>query len=124
MSEYQEVPVETAKQIASSYGKDIVVISCWNHEHAKLHTTTYGVSPKDKVSAANAGEICAKALGMDLHRMRDYEDFRKDHDAGKQRAMAEAITKHLPAMKEMARQVISPANNVFSRMVADFEKAL
>ena len=124
MSEYKQVPVEAAKQIATSYDRDIVIICCWSHEHKLLHTTTYGVAPADKVSAANGGEICAKALASDLTRKTDYEDFRKDSDAGKQRAMEEAIKKHLPAMKEMASQVISPANNVFSRMVADFEKSL
>lgn len=35
-----------------------------------------------------------------------------------------AIQKHLPALKQMASQVISPPNNVFSKMVADFEAAL
>lgn len=124
MSEYKQVPVEVAKQISESYGKDIVIICCWNHEHSLLHTTTYGVSPKDKVSAATGGEICAKALMSDLARKTDYEDFRKDFDAGKQRAMEEAIKKHLPRLEEMGRQIISPANNVFTRMVADFRKAL
>lgn len=124
MKEYKEVPVDAAKYLAMTYEKQIVVICCWSHEHSLLHTTTYGVSPTDKVGAAKAGEICAKALGMDLKRSDNYEDFRKDLDAGKQRAMEEAIKKHLPALKEMASQVISPKANVFSRMVADLEKAL
>lgn len=124
MSEYQQVPVEAAKQIAVNYGRDIVIICCWSHEHKLLHTTTYGVAPADKVSAANGGEICAKALASDLTKKTDYQDFRKDLDAGKQRAMEEAIKKHLAALKNMAGQVIDPPNNVFAKMVADFEKSL
>lgn len=115
MTVYKGVPVEVAKQIAGSYGKDMVVILCYDHASNRTHTTTYGIAPVDKVSAANAGEICTQALGGDLRRSINYEDFRKDLDAGKQRAMEEAIKKHLPALQKMA---------LFSRMVADFRKAL
>lgn len=124
MNEYKQVPVEAAKQIAVNYGRDIVIICCWSHEYKLLHTTTYGVAPADKVSAANGGEICAKALASDLTRKTEYEDFRKDLDAGKQRAMEEAIKKHLPALRGFSASTISPRDNVFSKMVADFEKAL
>lgn len=124
MKEYKQVPVEVAKQIAENHDRDIVVITCYSHEHKLLHSTTYGVAPADKVSAARAGEIIARALGADVSRMTEYEDFRKDLDAGKQRAMEGAIKKHLPALTNMAGQVIDPPNNVFAKMVADFEKAL
>lgn len=110
MNEYKEVPVEVAKQIAGAYGKDIVVINCYSREHNLLHSTTYGITPADKVSAAKAGEIIAEALGSDVSRLTEYEDFRKDLDAGKQRAMEEAIKKHLPDMDP--------------EMAADFRKAI
>lgn len=35
-----------------------------------------------------------------------------------------AIKKHLPALKKMAQQIIDPKDNVFSRMVRDFEEAI
>lgn len=35
-----------------------------------------------------------------------------------------AIEKHLPALKTMAGQVISPKENTFSKMVKDFEDAI
>lgn len=44
--------------------------------------------------------------------------------AAQRKAMAEAIEKHLPALKQMAEQVIHPTDNTFSRMVRDFEQAL
>lgn len=76
MNEYKPIPVETARQIARDFDKQIVVICAWNHDHKLLHTVTYGVQPKDKISAANAGDICTKALGMDLTRSDVTEDFR------------------------------------------------
>jgi hypothetical protein len=76
MKPYIPIPVEAARQIARKFDKQVVVICAWNHEHAQLHTVTYGSQPKDKISAAMAGEICAKALGTDLAESKTYEDFR------------------------------------------------
>lgn len=39
-------------------------------------------------------------------------------------ALKAAIEKHLPALRQMAAQVISPPNNVLSNMVKDFEAVL
>lgn len=76
MKPYLGIPVETARGIASEFDKQIVIICAWNHAHKQLHTTTYGAEPQDKISAANGGEICAKALGMDLSKSNVTEDFR------------------------------------------------
>lgn len=76
MKPYLSIPVETARQIARDFDKQIVIINAWNHEHNLMHTVTYGVAPNDKISAARGGEICAKALGMDLTKSDPSEDFR------------------------------------------------
>lgn len=76
MKPYLDIPVETARQIARDFDKQIVVICAWNYEHGLLHTVTYGKEPTDKINAASAGEICAKTLGMDLDKKRTCEDFR------------------------------------------------
>ena len=76
MSNYKSIPVETARQIARDFEKSIVIICAWDAAHMLLHTTTYGREPKDKINAANGGDICAKALGMDLGRKEPNEDFR------------------------------------------------
>jgi len=76
MNPYLSIPVETAREIARTFDKQIVVICAWNHDHGKLHTVTYGVEPDDKINAAKAGELCAKALGMDLSKRESVEDFR------------------------------------------------
>jgi hypothetical protein len=80
MPEYIEVPVFVAKEIAEVYRKSQVIISSWDSEHGLLHTTTYGKEAFDKESAAAAGEICAKALGSDLSKKKEFEDFHKDYD--------------------------------------------
>lgn len=38
--------------------------------------------------------------------------------------VAQAVQKHLPALKSMAGQIIHPENNTFRRMVNDFEEVL
>jgi hypothetical protein len=73
---YLNIPVETAREIARKFDKQLVIICAWNHEHSRLHTTTYGVQPDDKINAAKGGETCAKALGMDLTKSDPNEDFR------------------------------------------------
>src|SRR5262245_38447248 len=123
-TEYMPIPVQMARQIAEATQRDIVTILAWSHEHQLLHTTTYGVTAADKVTAARMGDIATQALGMDLLRSEVSEDFRKDLDAGKQCRMLEVIRKHLPALKKMAGQIIHPSENTFSRMVRDFEDAI
>jgi hypothetical protein len=73
---YIPVPVEAARQISSQYEKSIVIINAWDHQHKLMNTTTYGVRPQDKISAARGGETCAKALGLDLSKSQTSEDFR------------------------------------------------
>lgn len=76
MSNYQPVPVIAAKGIADAYAKPIVAIVSWDPEHKRVHTTTYGVTAVDKLSAAALGELLATAAGADLTQKESYEDFR------------------------------------------------
>lgn len=75
-TDYKVVPVDAAKALSVQYDKPIVIICCWDRVYNRLHTTTYGASPADKISAAKGGEICAQSLGMDLDKSESYEDFR------------------------------------------------
>lgn len=88
---YQEVPVAVAKNIATEFDKDIVVICCWDRLHGLLHTTTFGVTAPEKVWAGAAGEICCKALGSDLSRAKSYEDFRDGYQPAIQREAIELL---------------------------------
>ena len=121
---YVPVPVTAAKHIAESFAKSIVVINAWDPDHKVMHTTTYGVSPEDKVHAARGGEMTAEALGMVLTQSRMHEDFRTQHNAAREKAMQEALEEYLPELKRMAAQVVSKPANFFARMVRDFERAM
>jgi hypothetical protein len=79
---YLSIPVEEARKIARAFDKQIVIICAWNREHGRLHTTTYGAEPNDKIHAAQGGETVAKALGFDLERAVFNEDFRTIEAAG------------------------------------------
>lgn len=50
--------------------------------------------------------------------------LQRDNALRQNAALRRAIQEHLPALKQMAGQIISPKDNTFSRMVKDFETAL
>lgn len=124
MGKYLEVPVSAAMATADQFQKDIVIIAAWTREHDRVHITTFGREPRDKVMAATGGDKIYAALGFDLEQCVQFEDFRKHHDAARATAMLQAIQKHLPALKEMADQIIHAKRNVFREMVNDFETSM
>jgi hypothetical protein len=80
MADYREVPVMIAKEIAEIYGKNQVVILCYDAEHELTHTTTYGVTAFDKENAAAVGQKVTQAIGCDLGKKHVFEDFHQDYD--------------------------------------------
>lgn len=93
MKGYIPVPVHVAKSIAETFHKSMVVILCYDAAHQLTHTTTYGVEAYDKEQAAAAGQRCAAALGSDLAKKTDYEDFHRDYDAARYREALELLGK-------------------------------
>jgi hypothetical protein len=79
MSDYKEVPVLIAKEIADIYSKNQVVILCWDQEHELTHTTTYGKTAFDKENAAAIGRKLSEAIGCDMGKRQDFEDFHQDY---------------------------------------------
>ncbi len=74
---HTELPVRAAKELSEQYHKSMVVILSYDPVSAMTHTTTYGVSPEDKETAATVGEQCAKYIAGSAYRERRcYEDFR------------------------------------------------
>jgi len=63
MRKYLNVPISAAKQIASDFGKDQVIIVCWDKEHGRTHVTTYGKTAEECEQAAQGGNLVKKALG-------------------------------------------------------------
>lgn len=117
---YRPVPVDVCRQIAGSFNKSVVIVLAWDQEHQKLHTTTYGVSPADKINAANGGETCAKALGMDCSKSVFNEDFRTV-DAAKNARIRELVSRAaIPALRSYQLGNCSPelANEVADALEA------
>jgi hypothetical protein len=75
-AKYFPVPGVVATEISRAYCKDVVAIIAWDRNSQMIHTTTYGASSQDKVSAANLGETLAKAAGGQTDLRTTYEDFR------------------------------------------------
>lgn len=77
------IPVKAAADIASEYGKGVVVIVAFDDE--RVFTTTYGVTQNDKVIAASLGELFTAKVGGDMNRIEVFEDLpeylkKKSHD--------------------------------------------
>lgn len=89
MSEYLPVPVDVARAISENYSKSMVVILCYDDVHEVTHTTSYGREAFDKENAAAAAVLCTKAVGGDLSRKQEYEDFHNNYDAAKLRTAQE-----------------------------------
>jgi hypothetical protein len=93
LKDYIPIPVEEAKVIAEDFKKSMVIILAYDPVHQVTHTTTYGVSPFDKENAAAAGCIITKAIGADLSKKQDFEDFPTDYDAANYKAALEVMQK-------------------------------
>ncbi|MCL4295751.1 MAG: hypothetical protein KJ077_08490 [Anaerolineae bacterium] len=63
MTDYKEVPISAAQQIAEEFDKDQVIIVTWDAAHQVQHVTTYGKSRRDSAQAAQGGNFVKEALG-------------------------------------------------------------
>ena len=63
MGKYVDVPIDAAKRIADEFGKDQVIIVCWDKRHGRTHVTTYGKTTEECEQAAKGGNFVKKALG-------------------------------------------------------------
>ena len=88
---YKPIPVEAAKRIALEFDKQQVVIIAVDNVHNQYHTTTYGISAEDKVTAANMGEFLTRQLPCDTTKSEFNEDFRRDFDAAKYKQARELL---------------------------------
>ena len=54
--------------MATEFNKDVCVITCYDRQHQKTHTTCWGRTPNDKAAAAGLGKILAAAAGANVER--------------------------------------------------------
>ncbi|PQO39376.1 hypothetical protein C5Y96_05845 [Blastopirellula marina] len=100
---YQEVPVQAAKEIGLHFSKNAVVIIAVDAMHDKLHVTSWGNEPSDKVYAARIGDCCHHYLYSQAG-IRDlskevFEDFRL--------VPAAKSRKHIEVLTDAAREAIA-----------------
>lgn len=65
----KRIPVAAAKEFAKKYGKDQVIVVCWDARSGKHWITTYGTDVRHCAMAEMGGDRIAKAL--DLKGMED-----------------------------------------------------
>ena len=61
---YTPVPIKEAKAIAEKYGKEEVMIVCWDEHAGIAHLTTYGATKQHCAWVANLGERFFEFLGI------------------------------------------------------------
>jgi hypothetical protein len=115
MSPYKPIPVAEAKRLSTDYAKSMVVILAWDPAHQLTHTTTYGVEAFDKENAAAVGVLCSKAIGSDMSKKQDFEDFHRDYDPALYRESLELLTTIrgrqgcTPQMLQQAERILKAA---------------
>lgn len=79
MSDYKEIPIDTAKQIAETFEKHQVIIVTWDKVHDMVHVTTYGLTPESSAQAAQGGNFVKEALGWPDELCHDTPGWWKDN---------------------------------------------
>lgn len=74
--EPEPVPVSVAHSVAHSFRKDVVVIVSYDRLNEMTHTTTWGRTPQDKLTAAEWGDQFAALLCGPNAPRTTFEDFR------------------------------------------------
>ena len=87
---YQPVTVESARQVAKAFAKQVVVIVAIDREYDQTNFTTYGEQPEDKTFAARLGSLIAKAIGCEEIDRESHEDFRDVPAAERAKEIEEA----------------------------------
>lgn len=62
----KRIPVSAAKEFAKKYGKDQVIVVCWDHVSGKHWITTYGVDKEQCAMAALGGDRIAATFGLKM----------------------------------------------------------
>lgn len=115
--EYVQVPVEAARMIANRYDKQVVVIVAEDTVHNKIHTTTYGALPEDKIRAAELGPSLAEAAGALLAESVCSEDFRTVDAAERAKEIEDKTRQLQDAYVQLTR--LTSAIHTYARKPAD-----
>lgn len=115
MSDYKEVPIYVAAEIAREFGKDQVLIFAWDQANGYMHTTTYGTTPENKQMAAIGGDRVAAIL-CDIRQKVSFADFRHT-DQAKAQVLAEKVLLYLGESPEHAIMTFAEDGSTFTELV-------
>lgn len=114
MSEpYQPVPISAAADIARQYAKQIIVILACDTAHNMTHYTSFGVSPEEKIHAANLADHMTEVFNGGKSHI--FEDFRL-MDAAQAKAQIDALTaaQFVPGMWECPKCSFTLTKNILA----------
>jgi len=94
------IPVSEAQRVATLYAKSLVVIIAADAHH--IYTSTFGVSPADKVAAAILGDFLAAQMGLAPNAADFSEDFRRDFDAANYKTARDLLKSALAVLNAHA----------------------
>jgi len=121
---YRPVPVNVAREISERFEKSMVVIGTYDSKHDMLHTTTYGVEPKDKENAADWGELFAGLVcGEGFERRQVFEDYRF-LDQGARAQKIEHLVRACRAADHAIGSVMAMRNGITDEALQDVRNAL
>lgn len=80
MTDYKDIPIEVAQEIAEKFHKNQVIILAWDKNFGKCHVSTFGKSQIDARQAAEGGNRLKKAIGWPDKQCRDKPRRKEDHD--------------------------------------------
>jgi hypothetical protein len=75
---YKPVPVDEARRISDLHAKDWVVILANDDRWDKLHSTTFGVEPRDKITADKVAQACLERLGYLMDMGETFDDLKAE----------------------------------------------
>ena len=113
MSKYKKIPITAAKEIASKYAKDQVIILTWDKAHSKTHITTFGKSLEDCQQAAAGGNNLKRALGWPDELC---QDMPKRASKGLIKQVRETLKAGPKKVQDIATEIAAPIEGV-SRII-------
>jgi len=97
------IPVDVARKLADDTGRDIMVIVGWDEDSDRMLIVTWGRTPDQKTSAAKAGELIEKCLGLDSSAAETYEDFRREGEAAR---TVDALRRRISEIRERLSEIV------------------
>ena len=97
----ESITVDTVRQFADDYRKDIVLLVSWDVKSNITNITTWGREPTQKEMAADAGNTIRKVLRLEDTKAN--EDYRRE---GETAMIVDDLRRRLSAIKERLSEIV------------------